>query len=54
MARLLKLKKDSIGLSPDSMVFRGEKKSDFTKIRLIDFDNENLNEIEFKKSLAFL
>lgn len=46
MARYLKIKKESIGLSPDSLVFRGEKKHDNVRIRLIDYDTSSLQEQE--------
>lgn len=46
MARFIKVKKESIGLSPDAILFRGERKSDAVRISLIDFDSETLNEIE--------
>lgn len=46
MARFIKVKKEAIGLSPDAILFRGERKSDSVKIRLIDFDSDTLNEIE--------
>ncbi len=48
MARFIKTKKETIGLSPDILLFRGEKKSDYVKLRVIDFDSDNLNEIEVK------
>ncbi len=46
MARFLKSKKESIGLAPDMIMFRGEKKVDFTRLRLIDYDENMLNEKE--------
>ncbi len=46
MARYLKIKKESIGLAPDSLVFRGEKKHDNVRIRLIDYDSSTLVEQE--------
>lgn len=46
MARFIKVKKEAIGLSPDAILFRGERKSDAIRIRLIDFDSDKLNEIE--------
>ena len=46
MARFIKTKKETIGLSPDILLFRGEKKSDYVKLRVIDFDSDNLNEIK--------
>ncbi|WP_372643939.1 magnesium/cobalt transporter CorA [Ancylomarina sp.] len=46
MARFIKTKKDTIGLSPYAIHFRGDKKSDFTRLRLINFNSEKLNELE--------
>jgi magnesium transporter len=46
MARFLKHKKETIGLSPDAIKFRGDKKIDFVKIRVIDYDEDNLTEEE--------
>ncbi|MCZ4696015.1 magnesium and cobalt transport protein CorA [Ancylomarina euxinus] len=46
MARFIKTKKDTIGLSPYAIHFRGDKKSDFIRLRLIDFNSEKLNELE--------
>jgi magnesium transporter len=48
MARFLKSKKESIGISPDSYLFRGEQKIDFTRLRLIDFNSSNINESEIE------
>ncbi len=48
MARLIKAKKETIGLSPDAILFRGEKRSDYLRFRVIDFDSENLDELEVK------
>lgn len=44
MARFVKKKKEHIGLSPDDISFRGEKKMDQVILRLVDFDAENLKE----------
>lgn len=49
MARFLKLRKDSIGLSPDAITFRGDKKIDFVKLRVIDYDEESLQEYEIQE-----
>lgn len=46
MARFIKAKKETIGLSPNAIHFRGERKSDNMRFRVIDFDSDNLNEIE--------
>jgi len=48
MARLLKAKKEHIGLSPHEIHFRGEKKSDDILLRVIDYDSENLDEFQAK------
>jgi magnesium transporter len=44
MARFLKKHKDEIGLAPDALVFRGKKKVDFVRLRVIDFDANNLED----------
>jgi len=44
MARFATKHKKEIGLAPDALVFRGEKKVDFVQLRLIDFDVNNLEE----------
>jgi magnesium transporter len=46
MARFIKTKKETIGLSPDAIHFRGEKKSDHTKLSIINFNSEDLQEYE--------
>ncbi|MGQ1784524.1 MULTISPECIES: magnesium/cobalt transporter CorA [unclassified Saccharicrinis] len=46
MARFLKSNKEHIGLSPDRIMFRGEKKIDDTVIHLISYDEKSLIEIE--------
>ncbi|MDD3721719.1 MAG: magnesium/cobalt transporter CorA [Lutibacter sp.] len=48
MARYLKSKKEHIGLSPDAIHFKGEKKSDAVLLEVIDFNSENLEEYEEK------
>ncbi|MFH2143211.1 MAG: magnesium/cobalt transporter CorA [Bacteroidota bacterium] len=48
MARFIKTKKEEIGLSPDAFHLRGKKKTDSVLLRLIDFDPDNLNELELK------
>ena len=53
MARLIKTKKETIGLSPDMILFKGEKKSDFTKISAIDYNSKKINELEIKNSGEF-
>ena len=44
MARIVKKKKEEIGLAPDTLYFRGKKKEDKVLLRLIDFDADNLQE----------
>jgi len=48
MARFLKTKKENIGLPPDAIHLRGEKKSDCTRLRIFDFDSVNSEEREVK------
>ena len=49
MNLLLKKQKKEIGLSPDSLYFRGKKKMDRVLMRIIDFDASNLEEIVVQK-----
>jgi magnesium transporter len=44
LRKLLSIDKNHIGLSPDDLIHKGEKKSDEVFIRLIDFDAEMLEE----------
>ena len=44
MARFVTKKKEHIGLAPDDISFRGEKKMDEVVLRLVDFDAESLEE----------
>ena len=44
MARFVAKQKNEIGLSPDALLFRGDKKVDYVRLRLIDFDSNNLEE----------
>lgn len=44
IARFVKKRKEEIGLSPDDISFRGEKKMDEVVLRVIDFDSEILEE----------
>ena len=48
MTRFIKKKKQEIGLSPDALIFRGQKKVDKVLLRLIDFDSNNLTEDDVK------
>jgi len=45
MARFLKKTKEEIGISPDELIFRGEKKIDDVLLRVIDYDANNLKEV---------
>lgn len=44
MGRLISKSKHEIGLSPDELIFRGNKKDEEVTLRLIDFDPNNLEE----------
>ncbi len=44
MARFIRKSKHEIGISPDDLLFRGEKKSDKVILSIIDFDSENMEE----------
>ncbi len=44
MARFIKKKKQEIGLSPDALIFRGQKKIEQVLLRIIDFDANSLTE----------
>ncbi len=46
MARFLNLWKDSIGKSPDDLVFTGERKIENVRLRVIHYNGETLEEIE--------
>ncbi len=46
MARFLKSKKELIGISPDDILFKGEKKIEKTRLRLIDYNSEEFKEAE--------
>ncbi|MGV8945824.1 MAG: magnesium/cobalt transporter CorA [Lutibacter sp.] len=48
MARLLKAKKEHLGLSPYEIHFKGEQKSEAILLEVIDYDSENLDEFEAK------
>lgn len=48
MARFLKKSKNEIGLSPDTLLFRGEKKVEYVTLNLIDFDANELEENPIK------
>lgn len=44
MARFIKKRKEEIGLAPDELLFRGEQKTDTVRLRIIDFDQHELEE----------
>lgn len=46
MARYTKKNKEHIGLSPYALVFRGQKKTDKLLLRVMDFDLEEVRELE--------
>jgi magnesium transporter len=48
MARFIKKKKQEIGLSPDDLLYRGRKKMNDVLLRIIDFDEETLEEDALK------
>ena len=48
MSRFIKKKKEHIGLSPYALVFRGQKKTDKIVLRAMDFDLEDVKEVELK------
>ncbi len=50
MARFTKKKKDEIGRAPDELFFRGEKKVDSVRLRIIDFGSEHCEEINISKT----
>ena len=44
MTRFIKKNKQEIGLAPDDLVFRGQKKIDEVALRIIDFDTVNMTD----------
>lgn len=48
MSRLVKKKKEDIGLSPFALIFRGQQKIDKVKLHLFDFSKENVTELELE------
>lgn len=49
MARFIKKTKKEIGISPDELLFRGNKKMENVLLRIIDFDANNLKEDAIKE-----
>lgn len=54
MSRYTKKNKEHIGLSPYALVFRGQKKTDKILLRAMDFDLEDVHEIEVKSAEELL
>lgn len=54
MSRYIKKKKEDIGLSPYALVFRGQKKTDKILLRAMDFDLENVSELEITSTDSLL
>jgi len=48
MNRLIKKNKHEIGLAPDELIFRGQRKAEKVLLRIIDFDSDNLTEDDVK------
>lgn len=48
MSRLIKKKKEEIGMSPDGFHFKGKRRSDSVMMRIIDYNPDHLNEKELK------
>lgn len=50
MSRFTKKKQEDIGLSPYAMVFRGQKKTDSTNLRVIDFNMDEVQEYKVART----
>jgi len=50
MSRYIEKKKEDIGLSPYALVFRGQKKTDKIVLRAMDFNLEDVTELEVKST----
>lgn len=48
MSRFIKKKKEDIGLSPYALVFRGQKRTEKTLLRVMDFDLDEVREYDIK------
>jgi magnesium transporter len=46
MKKLVKRKKGNIGQPPGTLIYTGEKKTEKIKISILDYDEENYNEVE--------
>jgi len=54
MSRFIKKKKEDIGLSPYALVFRGQKKTDKIVLRAMNFDMEDVHEMEVQSTKELL
>ena len=54
MSKFIKRNKEHIGLSPYALVFRGQKKTQKIVLRAMDFDLENVRELEVKSNEELL
>ncbi|WP_430410379.1 magnesium/cobalt transporter CorA [Kordia sp.] len=50
MARFTRKSKDEIGRAPDELFFRGEKKVENVRLRVIDFDSNQFEEVRILKT----
>ena len=50
MAYITHKKREDIGLSPYELKFRGKRKAEAVRIRVIDFDLESVRETEVKET----
>lgn len=50
MARFTRKNKDEIGRAPDELFFRGEKKVENVRLRVIDFDSNQFEEVRILKT----
>ena len=50
MSRFTKKKQEDIGLSPYAKVFRGQKKTDSTNLRVIDFNMDEVQEYKVART----
>jgi len=50
MSRYIEKKKEDIGLSPYALVFRGQKKTDKIVLRAMDFDLDDVSELEVRSA----
>lgn len=50
MSRFIKKNKEHIGLSPFALIFRGQKKTEKSMLRVMNFDLEEVRELEVKSN----